>query len=436
MSDRATQYKKRQVTEKNLFVSLPRNTSSRNNKKKKTTTTTSAQEPSSQLPPPTVAIVAAATTTPAPETQTQSSLRRKGKEVAREPTLLTSLSSSEPSLLPGSTATQLSRIEQEVGSSSAHASTHHIINEEEDDLVTLRNESWLENLERQRILNKFFTRQPRQLPATENCHQHPTEHQQQTPSQEQENDELEEEENILFSPHEQLESEQQLTLPPPVSQLATSLSTASRPPPIEVDVPTELDLMIHFRARVANKSHARVRDSLPPPEKHHHCMNSLGFPQLMTAIRYYTSEITNFTLEEANPWLQPTHTATQKKYKELTSANCNSSIAVAYVKESRRLIKESKHAGIHASSMPVQINVFVYLKELAPPQGSTGGTTQRRATKRRIENTMERMNQDPDFQGLGPGWKHYMATAMARKGAGDDPMDTTPLPVIPDGTTY
>ncbi|KAF9369723.1 hypothetical protein CPC16_004227, partial [Podila verticillata] len=101
-----------------------------------------------------------------------------------------------------------------------------------------------------------------------------------------------------------------------------------------------------------------------------------------------------------------------------------------------RLIKESKHAGIHASSMPVQINVFVYLKELAPPQGSTGGTTQRRATKRRIENTMERMNQDPDFQGLGPGWKRYMATAMARKGAGDDPMDTTPLPVIPDGTTY
>lgn len=219
---------------------------------------------------------------------------------------------------------------------------------------------------------------------------------------------------------------------PAVSQRVISRPAASRPIPAEITVPTTIDIMINFRAG-GPQTHTRARASLPEATLYSHNQNSLGFDTLMLTVRHHASSIENFSLHENNPWLQPTATATQSKFKVLNSVNCNSLISVAYVKEARRLRKEAIKSGLDPDDIHVTLNVFAYLTEKAPAAPAQG--IYRRATKKRIEATLHRMSNDPTLSDMGPGQRRYMATSLARQGVTEDPTDTTPLPRPPNNAT-
>ncbi|KAG0011288.1 hypothetical protein BGZ82_003052, partial [Podila clonocystis] len=196
-----------------------------------------------------------------------------------------------------------------------------------------------------------------------------------------------------------------------------------------VDVPSHVQLLLHFRVGDPC-THTRTRATLPNPIGVDHPMSNLGFALLSTTIRHHAAQIHNVTMHP-DPYLQPTSTATYKKYKRLDGATCNNLVSAAYIKEARRLMKEARKEGWDKDTIVVKLNVFVYLKENAAASAQ-GGPVTGRATQKRIKEKLDLINKDPELQRLGQGQKRYLATSEARKRG----VDTVDPPTLPNNATF
>ncbi|KAG0343698.1 hypothetical protein BG005_002253 [Podila minutissima] len=199
-----------------------------------------------------------------------------------------------------------------------------------------------------------------------------------------------------------------------------------------VDVPSHVQLLLHFHVGDPC-THTRTQTTLPNPIDVNHPMSNLGFALLSTTTRHHAAHIRNVTMHP-DPYLQPTSTATYKKYKRLDGTNCNNLISAAYIKEARRLMKEARKEGRDKDTIVVKLNIFVYLKENAAAiaQSAQGGPVTGRATQKRIKEKLDLINKDPELQRLGQGQKRYLATSEARKHG----VDTVDPPTLPNNATF
>ncbi|GJJ70333.1 hypothetical protein EMPS_02682 [Entomortierella parvispora] len=144
----------------------------------------------------------------------------------------------------------------------------------------------------------------------------------------------------------------------PVQQAEPETATAT--------VPDRIILVLHFRIGKP-LTQTRPRDSLPGPTALYYSWHVDGFDLLCRKIKQKVDTIQQDLDVEwergAHPYLQRLHSSTAMSYSSLNSANCNSLLYTAWLKEFHRKSRKGE----------VVCNVYVYLRERKAK--STAGST-------------------------------------------------------------